>query len=98
WEGALISMLLTVGGAVLLSYIPYFQSGVFTTPWHWIGFALTIIVFGTFGDLIESMFKRNSGIKDSGNLLPGHGGILDRLDSMLLAAPAGFIYWIIFCL
>ena len=55
----------------------------------------SIVVFGTFGDLVESMLKRSIGVKDSGNALPGHGGWLDRLDSILFAAPAVFISVII---
>ena len=58
----------------------------------WIGLALIAVVFGTFGDLIESMFKRSYDIKDSGNIMPGHGGILDRLDSFLFALPVSMIY------
>ncbi|MCF0196522.1 MAG: phosphatidate cytidylyltransferase, partial [Bacteroidaceae bacterium] len=63
--------------------------------WRWMGFALTIIVFGTWGDLVESLFKRQLGIKDSGSILPGHGGLLDRFDSSLLAIPAVFVYMIL---
>jgi len=59
---------------------------------QWIGFSLVVTVFGTWGDLVESLIKRTLGIKDSGNVLPGHGGMLDRFDSSLLAIPASVIY------
>lgn len=59
---------------------------------EWIIFSEIIVVFGTFGDLIESLFKRTLNVKDSGNVMPGHGGLLDRFDSMLLAAPVAYIY------
>ncbi len=59
---------------------------------NWLVFSEIIVVFGTFGDLIESLLKRTLDVKDSGNVIPGHGGLLDRFDSMLLAAPAVFIY------
>lgn len=84
WEGFLCSCVFTVGLAVGLSYIPFFQSAGLKV-WHWIVVALLTEVFGLLGDLIESMFKRKAGVKDSGNIIPGHGGVLDRVDSILFA-------------
>lgn len=60
--------------------------------WQWLGYALLITIFATFGDLIESMLKRDFEVKDSGNILPGHGGMLDRFDGVLLASPGIFLY------
>ena len=59
---------------------------------NWLGLATTVVLFGTWGDLIESLLKRTLGVKDSGHILPGHGGMLDRFDSVMLAVPASYIY------
>ena len=59
---------------------------------QWAGLGLTVVIFGTWGDLVESLFKRTLGIKDSGHILPGHGGMLDRFDSSLMAIPAATVY------
>jgi phosphatidate cytidylyltransferase len=86
WEGSAGGLLFAVLSAGLLSN--YFTG---LSLWQWIIMALLIVVFGTLGDLTESMLKRSLGIKDSGSILPGHGGMLDRFDAVLLSAPVVFV-------
>ena len=94
WEGSIGGGLLVIAAAVLLWHITeqYGANELGLSAIEWAGLGLVIVVFGTWGDLIESLFKRTLGIKDSGNVLPGHGGMLDRFDSSLLAIPAAVVY------
>jgi phosphatidate cytidylyltransferase len=93
WEGFL------GGGAVaLLSSLLFarFFPQIMEAWYHWPALAAVVVMFDTWGDLVESLMKRSFGVKDSGTLLPGHGGVLDRLDSVILAAPAVYLYLEIF--
>ena len=94
WEGSIGGGVLVILVAVLVWYLTdQYQLNQFgLTALEWAGLGLTVVVFGTWGDLVESLFKRTLGIKDSGNILPGHGGMLDRFDSSLLAIPAAVVY------
>ncbi|MBR3718179.1 MAG: phosphatidate cytidylyltransferase, partial [Bacteroidaceae bacterium] len=93
WEGSIGGGLLVVGVAILIWWLlEQTQQHSDLDMWQWAGLGLTVVVFGTWGDLVESLLKRTLGIKDSGNILPGHGGMLDRFDSSLLAIPAAVVY------
>ena len=93
WEGSIGGGLLVVGVACLIAwYTEQHDIDTHLTMLQWAGLGLTVVVFGTWGDLVESLFKRTLGVKDSGNILPGHGGMLDRFDSSLLAIPAAVVY------
>ena len=93
WEGFFGGLICTIAATYFIIHLSYFQNDVFTNSYLWMGFAFVVIIAGTFGDLAESKLKRFAQQKDSGTILPGHGGILDRLDSMLFAVPAGVVYW-----
>lgn len=93
WEGSIGGALLVlVAAAVVYHFFPHIESELGLSLIQWMGLGLVIVVFGTWGDLVESLFKRTLGIKDSGNILPGHGGMLDRFDSSLMAMPAAVVY------
>lgn len=96
WEGFFGGVLFSLVACIIFCYccdeffnMTQLRAGL---P-EWLGLGLVISIFGTWGDLIESMIKRTLHIKDSGNIIPGHGGILDRIDSFLLAMPAAAIYF-----
>ena len=86
------ALLVLVAAAVVYHFFPHIESELGLSLIQWMGLGLVIVVFGTWGDLVESLFKRTLGIKDSGNILPGHGGMLDRFDSSLMAMPAAVVY------
>ena len=87
-EGSLGGLVMTVVTAYLVNH--YWLN--FWSTWEMIGLAVVVVVFGSLGDLCESMMKRQAGVKDSGNVIPGHGGILDRFDATFLAVPAVYCY------
>jgi phosphatidate cytidylyltransferase len=94
WEGSIGGGLLVMAVAVLVWYLTekYDVNDIQLNALEWAGLGLVIVIFGTWGDLTESLFKRTLGIKDSGHILPGHGGMLDRFDSSLMAIPAAVVY------
>ena len=87
WEGSIGGAAFSIAAALIMAhFFPFMGTGT------WIGLGLVTVIFGTWGDLTESLLKRTLGIKDSGNILPGHGGMLDRFDSTLMAVPAAVVY------
>ena len=87
WEGSIGGALLSIASSLVFAHLFPIMA-----MWQWTGLALVVVVFGTWGDLCESLMKRQIGIKDSGSILPGHGGWLDRFDSALMAIPAAVAY------
>jgi phosphatidate cytidylyltransferase len=87
WEGLIGGIAISSGVALIFTH---FYTDLL---WNqWVSVAILISCFGTLGDLVESMFKRSINVKDSGGILPGHGGLLDRFDGLLLAAPVVYTY------
>ena len=97
WEGSMGGGILVLVVAAIIGYLESSNAdqmvggSTMSIP-EWMGMGLVVVFFGTWGDLVESLFKRTLGIKDSGNILPGHGGMLDRFDSSLMAMPAAVVY------
>lgn len=90
-EGSIGGLVFTLAGVIVFSFfVDWLPLGMA------VGMALIAVVFGTLGDLCESMLKRQAGVKDSGNLIPGHGGVLDRFDSVLFALPFIFVFLLMF--
>ena len=97
WEGSIGGAVIVLIIAAVISYFAGSDASLSTlnaqlSTLKWLGLGLVVVFFGTWGDLVESLFKRTLGIKDSGNILPGHGGMLDRFDSSLMAIPAAVVY------
>ena len=87
WEGSIGGGIFSIASSLGFAHFFPFMPG-----WQWVGLAIVVVIFGTWGDLTESLMKRQLGIKDSGNILPGHGGMLARFDSALMAIPAAVVY------
>lgn len=87
WEGF-------AGGVLATALVAWLISGFFTVMSykHWLAVGLICSIMGVFGDLVESMFKRSIGVKDSGKFLPGHGGLLDRFDALIMVIPIAYVY------
>jgi len=89
WEGSIGGLLMSLIISIILSIL-FIELNLI----QWVLLSLIIVITGTLGDLTESMFKRSVGIKDSGKILPGHGGFMDRLDAVFISAPFVFLYLI----
>ncbi|WP_300567098.1 phosphatidate cytidylyltransferase [Flavobacterium sp.] len=87
-EGFVGGIVFTIIAGIIISHFYFLRSTFF-----WIMTGLVISIFGTLGDLVESKFKRLANVKDSGNIMPGHGGILDRLDSIIFVSPFLFLFY-----
>ena len=93
WEGFFGGLVVVIVASFVFSY---FYTGM--AWYYWLSFAIVTVVFATWGDLMESLLKRTYGVKDSGNILPGHGGFFDRFDSVILVSPAVYLLFKLSCL
>lgn len=98
WEGFFGGLIFNIIAASLFCLYGADFFGIGDSMGLWIGLGILVTLFGTWGDLVESMMKRSLKIKDSGNIMPGHGGILDRIDSLLFVMPATMLYLVFFLL
>jgi phosphatidate cytidylyltransferase len=92
WEGALGGLLSAIVAIIIVFAILNLFSPLSFKYWQLILLGLLVSIFAQLGDLVESLFKRNMGVKESGKLLPGHGGVLDRLDSLIFVGPVVYYY------
>ena len=90
WEGLIGGLFFTMLSAYLLALYSGIES---ISLWQWLVLSIIVVISSTFGDLFESALKRSHGLKDSGNFMPGHGGILDRIDSLLFAMPMAYLFF-----
>ncbi len=95
-EGAIGGLILGVGGSLMVFSIARYGLGIYTIGWpQAVGFGLLVSAAAQLGDLMESMIKRDCAVKDSSQAVPGFGGVLDLLDSLLFAGPVAYGYWLI---
>jgi len=102
WEGAIGGLISAILAAVLIATVLNLISLKLGPPfvfkyWHIVLLGFLVSIFAQIGDLVESLLKRNTGVKESGNLLPGHGGILDRFDSLIFVGAVVYYYviWVV---
>jgi phosphatidate cytidylyltransferase len=91
WEGTAIGVVVTFALSYLLPSLLSLEPSRF-----WVVAGITVPVLATLGDLLESVLKRQAGVKDSGNVMPGHGGILDRFDSLIFVTPFAVLLQVVF--
>lgn len=95
WEGFVGGLVLNIIIGLIICFYGSHAFDLNLTWQVWVGLSFIVTIFGTWGDLAESMMKRTLNLKDSSRLIPGHGGILDRIDSSLMVMPAAFVYFVL---